>query len=288
MRRLATGERWDLVFNISEGLAGFGRESQVPAVLEAYGIAYTFSDPLVLAAALHKPTTKRLVKAMGIPTPEFAVVEKIENVSSIDLPYPLFVKPAAEGTSKGISDLSIIHSRENLLKACDSLLSEFKQPVLVETYLPGREFTVGVLGTGDSAKAVAVMEVTLKEARQGQAVYSYINKENSEELAEYRLADDECARASADVAIAAWKGLGCRDAGRVDIRADINGNPNFIEVNPLAGLHPGHSDLPIMWTLSGKKYNYLVSMIVESAVSRPPILSPHVCSTLIQALKKNL
>ena len=153
-RRLAADDRWDLVFNIAEGMYGFGREAQVPALLDAYNIPYTFSDPLGHAISLHKGMTKHVLRDLGIPTPDFAVINNEAEIDEVNLPFPLFAKPVAEGTSKGITALSKITNREELHQICKNLLQTFKQPVLVETYLPGREFTVGILGTGKDAKAL--------------------------------------------------------------------------------------------------------------------------------------
>jgi D-alanine-D-alanine ligase len=266
---LARGRRWDIVFNIAEGLRGYGRESQVPAVLDAYGIPYTFSDPLVLAVTLHKEMTKRIVRDLGVPTPDFMVVETEDDINECKLAFPLFAKPMAEGTGKGINAQSKIAEPAELKAVCRELLTRFRQPVLVERFLPGREFTVGILGTGRDSRTVAVMEVILEE-RADAEVYSYRNKEECEELVTYRLADDETAFKAREVALKAWRGLGCRDAGRVDLRVDEDGYPNFMEVNPLAGLHPEHSDLPIMCTLAGISYRDLMAAIMDSAVRRLP------------------
>jgi len=142
-RRLAKGDRWDLVFNIAEGLHGFGREAQVPALLDAYQIPYTFSGPLGQTLTLHKGMTKHVVRDLGIPTPDFAVVADPEDIDLVSLPYPLLPNPFAEGTGKGITALSKIDNTRDLRNVCIKLLNTFHQPVLVETYLPGREFTVG-------------------------------------------------------------------------------------------------------------------------------------------------
>jgi D-alanine-D-alanine ligase len=266
-RRLAAGDRWDLVFNIAEGLRGFGREAQIPALLDAYDIPYTFSDPLVLALTLHKGMTKHVIRDMGIPTPDFAIVEKEDQITGICLSYPLFAKPVAEGTGKGITAASKINTEKELVEVCRMLLTVFKQPVLVESFLPGREFTVGIIGTGKDAIATDTMEVCLK-AQAEPDVYSYINKENCEELVEYRLVYDEEAQQVRETALSAWRGLGCRDAGRMDLRSDRSGRPNFMEVNPLAGLHPQHSDLPIIFSLMGKTFHQLIDMIMHSALKR--------------------
>ncbi|MBU1180584.1 MAG: D-alanine--D-alanine ligase [Pseudomonadota bacterium] len=264
---LSEGKSWDIVFNIAEGYYGIGREAQVPAILDAFQIPYTFSDPLVLSLTLNKAITKRVVRDLGIPTPDFAIVEKLSDIDSVSLPFPLFAKPVAEGTGKGISDASEVGDRKNLRALCRDLIDRFKQPVLLETYLPGREFTVGIIGTGDDAKVVGVIEVLLnKQAEKG--AYSYINKKKYEELVTYRLVDDKMARDAARVALDSWVGLGCRDAGRIDIRSDADGKPNFIEVNPLAGLHPVHSDLPILCRLSGISFEKLIDEIMKSALKR--------------------
>ncbi len=265
--RLAAGERWDLVFNIAEGMYGFGRESQVPAVLDAYRIPYTFSDPVVLGISLHKGWAKRIIRDLGLPTPEFAVVESEADIGRVNLPYPLFAKPIAEGTGKGITAASRLSSPAELRDRCRELLARFRQPVLVERFLPGREYTVGITGTGAGAQAVGTMEVELrKQAEAG--VYSYANKENSEELVDYRLVTDAQARRAQETALAVWRGLGCRDGGRVDLREDERGVPNVMELNPLAGLHPEHSDLPIICNLAGISYEELIRRIVDSALLR--------------------
>ena len=266
-RRLVAGDRWDLVFNIAEGLRGFGREAQVPALLDAWEIPYTFSDPLVLSLTLHKGLTKRVIRDLGIPTPDFDVVETPEEVLAVSLPFPLFAKPVAEGTGKGVTAASKIADRAELARVCRELLATYCQPVLIETFLPGREFTVGIIGTGAEAFAPGVMEVHLTEKAEPE-VYSYANKEDWHGRIEYALAADTMARAAEKTALAAWRGLGCRDGGRIDLRADANGVPNFIEVNPLAGIRPEHSDLPILCDLAGMPYRELIAEIMRSAMKR--------------------
>jgi len=267
VRRLAAGDRWDLVFNIAEGLRGFGREAQVPALLDAWQIPYTFSDPLVLSLTLHKGMTKRVIRDLGIPTPDFAVVETPEDIAAVELPFPLFAKPVAEGTGKGVTAASKIGNHKELVQVCSELLVVFRQPVLVETFLPGREFTVGIIGTGAEAFVPGVMEVHLTEKAE-KDFYSYANKENWHGRIEYRLAADAMALAAGETALAAWRGLGCRDGGRIDLRADANGIPHFIEVNPLAGLRPEHSDLPILCELAGMPYREMMAGIMRSTLKR--------------------
>jgi D-alanine-D-alanine ligase len=266
-RRLVAGDRWDMVFNIAEGLNGYGREALVPALLDDYGVAYTFSDPLVLSLTLHKAMAKHVVRDAGMPTPAFRVVEKAQDAAGIDLPYPLFLKPVAEGTGKGITAASKVMNEAQAAVQCKRMLTTYRQPVLAETYLPGREFTVGIVGTGDRAVSIGVLEVILKDNAEPEA-YSYLNKEKCEELVEYRLADDPQAKAAARIALKSYRALGCADAGRVDLRADEYGVPNFIEVNPLAGLHPEHSDLCIVAEKAGLTYRGLIGAIMESAMEK--------------------
>ncbi len=266
-RRIAAGDSWDLVFNIAEGVKGFAREAQVPALLEAHGIPYTFSDPMILALTLHKGMTKRVIRDAGLATPDFKILDDLESVKSVDLSYPLFAKPVAEGTGKGINAASKITNPIELASVCAMLLYTYDQPVLVETFLPGREFTVGIVGNGKGAVAVGVIEVILK-AHAEPDVYSFWNKEKFKELVEYRLVEDIEALRAKELALQAYRCLGCRDAGRVDLRSDALGNPHFIEVNPLAGLQPEHSDLPILCEMAGMSYRELIGAIMDSALVR--------------------
>jgi D-alanine-D-alanine ligase len=268
VRRLAAGERWDLVFNIAEGLRGPAREAQIPAILDVYDIPYTFSDPLVMALSLHKGMTKAVVRAAGIPTPDFQLVDHL-NLEHVRLRYPLFAKPNAEGTGKGVTPASKITLPDQLKIVCAELLATFQQPVLLEEYLPGREFTVGIVGEGDSTRPLGTLEIVLLQTAEPE-VYSYVNKERCEDLVEYRLVSSqdpliaECERIACD----AWRAVGGRDAGRIDLRCDAAGRPHFLEANPLAGLHPEHSDLPMLCTRIGMSYKSLVECIVASASRR--------------------
>jgi len=266
--RLVAGDRWDLVFNICEGMHGIGREAQVPALLDAYQVPYVFSDALVCALTLHKGMTKDVVRAAGVATPDHVVVHQLSDLKKISLPYPLFAKPLAEGTSKGVDGNSKITNPRQLRKVCMQLLEQFRQPVLVERFLPGREFTVGILGTGAAAKALATMEIHLL-AKADNAAYTYRHKEDWEKLVRYDLLPTGSLRDAVEtLALDAWRALGCRDGGRIDVRMDENGQPGFIEVNPLAGLHPVISDLPMMATKAGIPYLELIENIMNSAVQR--------------------
>jgi len=267
---MAAGRSWELVFNIAEGLHGIGREAQVPAILDLYNIPYTFSDPLVMSLTLHKGMTKRVLRDAGVPTCDFLLAESESDAGAVGFAPPYFVKPVAEGTGKGVTPASIVRDRSALPAAVKSLLDLYKQPVLLESFLPGREFTVGIVGTGKEAEAIGTIEVVLLD-RAEQGVYSYINKENCEELVEYRLVsadNDRIVREAEKISLDAWRILGCRDAGRIDLRCDGDGQPQFIEVNPLAGIHPEHSDLPIICTKKGISYRSLIERIIKSATAR--------------------
>lgn len=266
-RRLSAGERWDLVFNFAEGVRGRSREAQVPALCEMFDQPYTFSDPLTCAVTLDKPLAKRVVRDSGLPTPPFAVVESPEQADGVSLELPLFVKPAAEGSSKGVTERSRVSDRGELKDACAELIRLFRQPVLVESYLPGREMTVGIVGNGDDARVVGIMEVVFKDG--SDQAYTALNKAEYLARTEYRLLDGEpMARRAREVALGVYHALACRDAARVDLRCNGNGEPCFLEVNPLPGMNPVTSDLPILSRMAGLSYRDLVGSIVEAAARR--------------------
>jgi D-alanine-D-alanine ligase len=270
VKQLALGQRWDLVFNICEGLRGAGREAQVPCILDVYQVPYTFSDPLVLCVCLDKGVAKCIVQSAGGQTPPFAVVRSPDDIPHVGIPFPAFAKPLCEGTGKGVSAASKILSQSQLNEVCISLLEQFEQPVLVEEFLPGREFTVGIVGTGSKASALGTMEILLLDRADPDA-YSYHNKANWKEVVQYRYLrerDDPIVSQVQACALHAWNALGCRDGGRIDIRCNRLGIPEFIEANPLAGLHPAHSDLPLMCQAFGIAYVDLIRQILDSAENR--------------------
>jgi D-alanine-D-alanine ligase len=270
VERLARRDRWELVFNICEGLRGAARESQVPAILDVYEIPYTFADPAVLAVCLDKAVAKTLLRAAGLPTPDWQLIRDLADVQRLDVEFPLIAKPVAEGTGKGIDGASKVADCRVLQETCKRLLARYHQPVLVESFLPGREFTVGIVGTADEAEVLGTLEVLLRSGAEPD-VYSYRNKEQSEEVVDFRLvrASSDAQVAEAErIALAAWRTIGGRDAGRLDLRCTKDGEPQLMEINPLAGLHPTHSDLPMLWTALGHEYVELIERIVESARSR--------------------
>lgn len=266
MNELLAGRRWDLVFNICEGLYGDSRESLVPALLDAYRIPHVFSGAVTLGISLNKAFAKQIIRDAGINTPPFLVVTLPGDVDRCNLTYPLFAKPIAEGTGKGIENRSVITTPEQLAAMCQYLLNKFRQPVLVEEYLPGREFTVGIVGNGDHARVVGAMEVIYGQGVND--VYSYDNKENYEGRIRYESVSGDWLKQCADVALKAWNALNAWDGGRVDVRVDRFGKVSFIEINPLAGLNPVHSDLPILSRMNGIEYTQLIGMIMDAAVKR--------------------
>jgi D-alanine-D-alanine ligase len=264
---LAAGKRWDMIFNIAEGLYGDGRESVVPAILDQYRIPYVFSGPVIMGVSLNKHLAKLVVADSGVPIAAGCLLNDPEAVINCNLNYPLFVKPVSEGTGKGITAKSLVNSPSELKPMVEWIISEFNQPALTEEYLPGREFTVGVVGSGNDAIAIGGMEVMTKD----NLPYSVEVKENYTEYCTYKPLDEDIADECKAVALGAWKALGAVDAGRVDLKADRNGRICFIEANPLAGLNPIHSDLPILAGMYGISYHQLLGMIMKEAVKRAGI-----------------
>ncbi len=261
---LAAGKRWDMVFNIAEGLYGDGRESVVPAILDQYKIPYVFSGPVIMGLSLNKHIAKLVVSAAGVPVSPGILVSGLKDLDKYNLEYPLFVKPVSEGTGKGITAKSLVNTFEELKSMVDWILTEFRQPALVEEYLPGREFTVGIVGYGDDAVAIGGMEVICAN----NLPYSVEVKENYQNYCTYKPLDEDIIDECKSVALSAWKALDAVDAGRVDLKADRKGRICFIEANPLAGLNPVHSDLPILSRMYGIQYQELMEMIMKAAIKR--------------------
>lgn len=261
---LAAGHTWDIVFNIAEGLYGDGRESVVPALLDQYKIPYVFSGPVIMGLSLNKHLAKLVVAAAGVPVSPGCLVTELKDLDKHNLSYPLFIKPVSEGTGKGITEKSLVNSSAELLKMAKWILKEFRQPALVEEYLPGREFTVGVTGYGEDAIAIGGMEVMTIN----NLPYSVEVKENYQNYCSYKPLDADIIDECKAVALRAWKALDAVDAGRVDLKADRNGKICFIEANPLAGLNPIHSDLPILARMYGIEYQTLIEMIMKAAIKR--------------------
>jgi D-alanine-D-alanine ligase len=214
---------------------------------------------------------KRVVRDQGVLVADFTVIESETDIVGVRLPFPLFLKPIAEGSGKGVGAMSKVDDAAALARTAHDLLARFHQPVLVEEFLPGREFTVGITGTGAEAKVLGVSEIVPKDKYVGHG-YGFENKEQWHDKLDIARATDVTAGEAGEVALAAWRALRCRDGGRVDIRQDRGGKPCFIEVNPLAGIRPGYSDLCFIAEFEGVSYQALIGLFVESFLRRHPEL----------------
>ena len=256
----------DAVFNLAEGIGGRGRESQVPATLEMLGVRCTGSDPVAIGITLDKALAKLMAKAHGIATAPWMVASGGQAILPVltdkivcpPLRYPLFVKPSCEGSSMGVTSKSLCQNKAELDEAIPRV-SRYG-PVLVEEFLPGNEYTVGILG----GKVIGVMQVVPKNS-DVNFVYSIEVKRDYTRLVDYRIVDEPRVAA---VALGIWNAFGLRDVARIDVRCDRDGVPNFVEVNPLPGVHPVHSDLVILAKGVGWTYDQLIAGIMQSAEER--------------------
>jgi D-alanine-D-alanine ligase len=256
-------ERVDGAFNLAEGIGGRGRESQVPAILEMYGIPCTASSALAIGLTLDKALAKTVAKAHGIPTAPFVVERRPPSAADAArgraaLHFPLFAKPCNEGSSMGITSSSFCRDEADLDRAVERL-SQYG-PVLVEEFLSGDEYTVGIL----DGQAIGVMQVMPKE-KEENFIYSLEVKRDYLKRVQYRMFRDREIEA---VALDVWNAFGLRDVARVDIRRDRTGVPNFVEVNPLPGMNPVTSDLIILADGLGWKYDDLIGGVIASAIRR--------------------
>jgi D-alanine-D-alanine ligase len=268
---LVKGGRVDLVFNMAEGMWGRSREGHVPSLLEAYRIPYTGSDPLSASLGLDKSMAKRLWQAEGLPTAPFALINRLEECDRAEdvLPaYPFFVKPAYEGTSKGIGEESVVYSAQTLRERVRYLLATYRQPVLVETLLPGTEYTVGILGGGDRARPVGVVQV---KAVSASGVNGFLDKEHWDRYISDHfipVGPSPFADQLSDLALSGYRALGCQDVGRVDLRCDAAGQPQLLEVNPIPGFHPTHAAITTIGRFAGMSYEALVHEVIDHASRR--------------------
>jgi len=290
----------DLAFNIAEGLRGPNREAHVPAICEFFGVPYSGSDPFTLSLCLDKARTKECLAWHGIPTAPFAVVRSrsSEELHAIlrgtaapsaalarALSLPLFVKPIHEGSSKGITERNFCRNAEELEEQVLFLLEKYQQPVLVEEYLPGAEFTCAVLGNGDAATVLPLVGMRYAALPAGALpVYGYEAKwlwdrpENPLEIFECPARiDDALRRTIEDTVLATYRVLGCRDWSRVDVRLDAAGIPNVVEVNPLPGILPDPADnscLPKAARAAGMSYDELIQACARHAAERQGVVLP--------------
>jgi D-alanine-D-alanine ligase len=260
----------DIVFNIAEGIGGRNREAHIPALLEFLNIPYTGSDPLTLSLTLDKAMAKKVVRSEGIPTPGFQKVEGMEDLHGLDLRYPLFVKLCYEGSSKGVRLDSKISDPSSLSQKVKWLLENYGPPILVEEFVSGPEFTVGILGN-EHPSVLGVMQIEIKGSPPDEAIYSLEVKREWEEKVRYHCPPPiglSLHKKIEEVALRAYQALDCRDVSRVDIRIGGDGIPYFLEVNPLPGLSPVYGDLPIMAGRMGWEYSRLVKTIFHHALKR--------------------
>ncbi|MGE5188919.1 MAG: D-alanine--D-alanine ligase family protein [Gemmatimonadota bacterium] len=262
--------RPDVVFNIAEGEGGRCREAHIPALLELLGIPYVGSDPLTLSVTLDKPVAKRLVASHGFPTPRFRTFRSAADAADIDLGFPVIVKPAFEGSSKGVRLASRAGTAAEARKMIAFVTETYRQEALVEEFVPGAEVTVGLVGNA-TPRVVGIMEIVPLKMKREDFVYSLEVKRDWEKQVAYRCPPLLPAETLAEIERCArgiFAALGCRDFSRIDFRLDEAGVPQFLECNPLPGLSPGYGDLPIMAERMGIPYLDLVASILSHALDR--------------------
>lgn len=271
--------RPEIVFNIAEGLRGASREAQIPAMLEMLNIPYTGSDPVTLGICLDKSRAKEILAHYGIPTPPFRVVSDLNDLSSLSISLPAIIKPVHEGSSKGIYDDSVVHTKEELVRQVEKVLVDYQQPALIEKFLSGREFTVALLGNGSHVRVLPIIEMKFDSLPDGvNPIYSYEAKwiwdqtDDPINVHECPAKIDEILRGKIEkICLNAYKVLGCRDWCRIDVRLDEQGDPSIIELNPLPGILPNpdeHSCFPFAARTSGLSYSQLINEVVRLAAKR--------------------
>lgn len=291
----------DICFNIAEGLGGDSREAQVPALLEMMNVPYTASRVLANAIALDKTMTKRVWRDMGLPTASFQEFVTGEEPVSTHLRYPLFVKPAREGTGMGMDGNSVVSNEAELRQRVRWVIETYRQPALVEDYLPGREFTIGVLGRPDAALYSRLPELY---AEDGFHRFPTLEVDNSKSITPGvygNLAktlhfgdagipdficpadvEPELAAKLHNLAVRGHLAIGGLDVSRVDIRLDAAGEPRLLEINSLPGLSPGFSDLCVIAGAEGLSYQDLILEILYLGASRFGLLQPGNESMLVR------
>jgi len=275
--------RPDIVFNMAEGLTGQNREAHVPAICEFYGVPYSGSDPFTLSLALHKGRTKQMLQFYGIPTAPFALVDSLAEAKAVRranlLRYPLFAKPVQEGSSKGITERNYIRTGDELLACVAELLEVYEQPVLLEEFLPGAEFTCGVIGNGKDARVLPIVGIRFDVLPDGalpiygfEAKWIWDRPDQPLQMFDCPARIDESLRASIEqVTLRAYAAIGCRDWSRIDVRLDSRGIPNVVEINPLPGILPHPEDnscLPKAAAAAGMSYDELIQGCVLAAAKR--------------------
>lgn len=275
-------EKYDIVFNIAEGFLGASREAQFPAILEMLGIPYTGSGPLCLAIALDKARTKEILSYHGVPVARFVTAtEKVLTLHSV-LPgaeYPVVVKPTSEGSSKGIRNSSFVRNDDELNSEIERIRTDYHQAAIIEEFLPGREFTVAVLGNGERARALPIVEINFAELpKEANPIYSFEAKWLYD-VSEYPLDIFTCPAKLTEqlrneiegVVLRAYEVLECRDWSRIDVRLDARGRANIIEVNPLPGILPKpeeNSCYPKAARAIGLSYEEMLLSVLKAGCDR--------------------
>lgn len=269
-----SGSHVDFVFNIAEGRGNYrSRESQVPAVLEMLNIPYSGSDPYCLALCMDKPLTKKLVEAVGVRTPKWRTIRNREDMyrSPVNsFPFPAIVKPACEGSSKGIRLDSLVNEPNQVLDTVEHLLESYRQPVMLEEFIEGDEVTVGVVG--NSPPEIVGMMRILPRQKDRPFVYSLEVKRDWKALVDYEcpaLLDKAVLDRIKAYSLNVFNTLGCRDFARIDFRISRDGIPFFLEINPLPGLGT-YSDLIIMAIKMGLTHEGLIGNVLDAALERYP------------------
>jgi len=276
-------ERPAIVFNVAECAYGISREAQIPAMLDMLQIPYSGSDPLTLTTCLDKARTKEVLTYHGIANSKFLLIETLDDLDKFSLSFPIIIKPVAEGSSKGIFNSSFINNFDELKSRITELFALYNQPFLIEEFLPGREFTVAILGNGDDAKVLPIIELNLKELPSHLApIYSYEakwvvdTKDNPLNIFSCPAnISDELADKISKIALRTFRVLRCRDWSRIDIRLDVQGEPNVIEINPLPGVLPDPNDnscFPKAARTAGFTYHQMINKVFESALKRNNII----------------
>lgn len=272
-------------FNIAEGLYGPSRESQIPAMLEMLRIPYLGSDPLTLGICLEKSRAKEVLAFHGIPTAPFRVIGSMEEFDDLKVRFPSIVKPLHEGSSKGVYDSCVVRTTEALEQEVRTILTTYDEPALVEEFLPGREFTVAIMGNGDAAHALPIVEIRFDALPPGaNPIYSYEAKwlwDSVESPLEIYACpapvDPPLQRAIETVALKAYRVLRCRDWSRIDVRLDAHGKPHIIEVNPLPGILPRPEDnscFPKAARVAGMTYQQLILGAALTGMERCGLTAP--------------
>lgn len=264
MPAVISGERPGLVFNLSYGIQGRARYTHIPSILEMLGIPYVGSGPESHGIALDKVVTKMILIQKGLPTPKFAVLEKPDDPLDESLQYPLIVKPRDEAVSFG---LKIVRDEQELREGVAHIYNTFQGATLVEEYIGGKEVNVGLLGNAP-VEAMPPVELHFGE---GEQIYTYEDKtkrsgRNVQHVCPANLTDEQSQRVQ-QLAIEAFKAVGCFDIARVDFRIDESGNPYILEINSLASLGKGGSYV-FAANHIGLDYDKLIVRLVEVASQR--------------------